>query len=197
MNTNTNNKMTNYRWLICAMLFIATTINYMDRQVLSLTWRDFIAPEFHWTNTHYGLIASLFSGFYAISMLFAGRLVDWLDTRKGYLWSIGIWSVGACLHAFCGIATNWWVNSDNTVALETISNTQTIATIISVSVTFFIFARLILAIGEAGNFPAAIKAVAEYFPKKDRAFATSLFNAGAQIGALIAPLTIPILAIHF
>ena len=70
--------MTNYRWLICAMLFIATTINYMDRQVLSLTWRDFIAPEFHWTNTHYGLIASLFSGFYAISMLFAGRLVDCL-----------------------------------------------------------------------------------------------------------------------
>jgi ACS family hexuronate transporter-like MFS transporter len=83
-------KMTNYRWVICAMLFFATTINYMDRQVLSLTWRDFIAPEFHWTNTYYGLIASLFTGFYSASMLFAGRLVDWLDTRKGYLWSIDI-----------------------------------------------------------------------------------------------------------
>ena len=190
-------KMTNYRWVICAMLFFATTINYMDRQVLSLTWRDFIAPEFHWTNTHYGLIASLFTGFYSASMLFAGRLVDWLDTRKGYLWSIGIWSIGACLHALCGVATEYWIGVDSAAALEAVKDVKIVSTIVTVSVTFFVFARLILAIGEAGNFPAAIKATAEYFPKKDRAFATSLFNAGAQIGALIAPLTIPVLAINF
>jgi ACS family hexuronate transporter-like MFS transporter len=191
-------KMSQYRWAICALLFFATTINYMDRQVLSLTWKDFIAPEFHWTNDDYGNITSLFSIFYAISMLFAGRLVDKLDTKKGFLWAIGVWSVGAVLHAFCGIATsgiltgNWIVGFDG--AKEIISGVGTVSKIINVSVVLFIFARLILAIGEAGNFPAAIKATAEYFPKKDRAFSTSIFNAGATVGALVAPITIPLIA---
>ena len=84
-------KITNYRWVICAMLFFATTVNYLDRQVLSLTWKDFIAPEFHWTNVHYGNITALFSIMYAVCMLFAGRIVDRLDTKNGYLWAIGIW----------------------------------------------------------------------------------------------------------
>ena len=92
MNNTGKSKMTNYRWVICAMLFFATTINYLDRQVLSLTWKDFIQPEFHWTNDDYGNITSLFSLFYAISMLFAGKFVDWLDTKKGFLWAIGVWS---------------------------------------------------------------------------------------------------------
>ncbi|MCC8018456.1 MAG: MFS transporter [Rikenellaceae bacterium] len=197
MNQATTTKMTNYRWVICMMLFFATTINYMDRQVLSLTWVDFIAPEFHWTNTHYGLITSLFSLFYAVSMLFAGRFVDKLDTKKGFLWAIGVWSVGACLHALCGIATEWWVGIDNAAALAAVSDAKTVATIISVSVTMFIIARLVLALGEAGNFPAAIKATAEYFPKKDRAYATSIFNTGATVGALVAPITIPVIAKHF
>lgn len=187
-------KMTNYRWVVCSMLFFATAINYLDRQVLSPTWMDFIAPEFHWTNTHYGLITMCFSGFYALSMLFAGRIVDRLDTKKGYLWSIGIWSFGACLHALCGIATEWWVGVDSAAALAAISGAKTVATVINVSVTMFIFARLVLAVGEAGNFPAAIKATAEYFPKKDRGFATSIFNSGAQIGALVAPVSIPVIA---
>ena len=90
MNNSVSERMTNCRWAICAMLFFATTVNYLDRQVLSLTWKDFIAPEFHWTNNHYGTIAALFSVFYAVSMLFAGRVVDWLDTKKGYLIAIGI-----------------------------------------------------------------------------------------------------------
>ncbi|MCD8173284.1 MAG: MFS transporter [Alistipes sp.] len=197
MNQATTTKMTNYRWVICMMLLFATTINYMDRQVLSLTWVDFIAPEFHWTNTHYGLITSLFSLFYAVSMLFAGRFVDKLDTKKGFLWAIGVWSVGACLHAVCGIATEWWVGVDSAAALAAVSDVKTVATIINVSVAMFIFARLILALGEAGNFPAAIKATAEYFPKKDRAYATSIFNAGATVGALVAPITIPVIAKHF
>jgi len=192
------NKISNYRWTICAMLFFATTINYLDRQVLSLTWKDFIAPEFHWTNNDYGNITALFSIFYAASMLFAGRFVDWLDTKKGFLWAIGIWSIGACLHAFCGIATSgivtgeWLVGFEGAKdALETIGDT---GTVINVSVTLFIFARFVLALGEAGNFPAAIKATAEYFPKKDRALSTSIFNAGATVGALAAPVTIPFIA---
>jgi len=193
-----NVKMTNYRWVICFMLFFATTINYLDRQVLSLTWKDFIAPEFYWTNNDYGTITALFSIFYAISMLFAGRLVDKLDTKKGFMWAIGIWSFGAILHAFCGIATSgiltghWLVSFGE--AKQFISGVDNVAKIVNVSVTLFIFARIVLAIGESGNFPAAIKATAEFFPKKDRAFATSIFNSGAQIGALIAPLTVPFIA---
>ncbi|WP_134089140.1 MFS transporter [Olivibacter sp. XZL3] len=187
-----------YRWTICTLLFFATTINYLDRQVLSLTWKDFIAPEFNWTNNDYGNITALFSIFYAASLLFAGRFVDWLDTKKGFLWAIGIWSIGACLHAFCGIATagmltgNWFLGFEG--AKEALALVDDSAKIISVSVSLFVFARLVLAIGEAGNFPAAIKATAEYFPKKDRAFATSIFNAGATVGALAAPVSIPFIA---
>ncbi|WP_408022198.1 MFS transporter [Sphingobacterium sp.] len=191
----------NYRWVICSLLFFATTINYLDRQVLSLTWKDFISPEFHWTNTDYGNITALFSIFYAISMLFAGRFVDWMDTKKGFLWAIGIWSIGAILHAFCGIATSgivageWFVGFEG--AKEAISHVNNVGLVISVSVNLFIFARFVLAVGEAGNFPAAIKATAEYFPKKDRALSTSIFNSGATIGALAAPLTIPVIAAHW
>lgn len=191
----------NYRWVICSLLFFATTINYLDRQVLSLTWKDFISPEFHWTNTDYGNITALFSIFYAISMLFAGRFVDWMDTKKGFLWAIGIWSFGAILHAFCGIATSgivageWFVGFEG--AKEAISHVNNVGLVISVSVNLFIFARFVLAVGEAGNFPAAIKATAEYFPKKDRALSTSIFNSGATIGALAAPLTIPVIAAHW
>lgn len=194
-------KMTNYRWLICTMLFFATTVNYLDRQVLSLTWKDFIAPEFHWTNDDYGNITAFFSIIYAFSMLFAGRFVDWLDTKKGFLWAIGIWSIGACLHAFCGIATSgivageWFVGFSG--AREAISQINNVGMIVNVSVTLFIFARFVLAVGEAGNFPAAIKATAEYFPKKDRALSTSIFNAGATVGALAAPISIPVIAEHF
>ena len=90
---------TNYRWYICALLFFSTTINYLDRQVLSLTWKDYLVPEFHWTDNDYGTITALFSIFYAVSMLVAGRFVDWMDTKKGFLWAIGIWSVCACIPA--------------------------------------------------------------------------------------------------
>ena len=180
------------------MLFLATTINYLDRQVLSLTWKDFIVPEFHWTNNDYGNITAIFSGVYAIAMLFAGRVIDWMGTRNGFLWAIFIWSVGACIHALCGIATSGIVTGQWLVgfrgASEALSTVGDVALISSVSVSLFIFARVVLAIGESGNFPAAIKATAEFFPKKDRAYATSIFNAGATVGALMAPLTIPFIA---
>ncbi|MFV0289341.1 MAG: MFS transporter [Mangrovibacterium sp.] len=205
---NGTTKMSNYRWTIVAMLFMATTINYLDRQVLSLTWNDFIAPEFHWTDKNYGLITALFSIFYAISLLFAGRFIDWMGTKKGFLWAIGIWSLGAVIHAFCGIATSgvaageWLVGFHgaseairNFIGPETgIDYLANVGKVINISVVLFIFARLVLAIGEAGNFPAAIKTTAEYFPKKDRAYATSIFNAGATVGALAAPIVIPFLA---
>lgn len=186
-------KMTNFRWVICAMLFFATTVNYLDRQVLSLTWDEFIKPEFHWDESHYGTVTSIFSIIYALSMVFAGRFVDWLGTKKGYLWAIGIWSLGACMHAFCGIVTEAVAGMGS--AAELVRATGDAVVLIStVSMYCFLVARSVLAIGESGNFPAAIKTTAEYFPKKDRAFATSIFNAGASIGALIAPLTIPLLA---
>ena len=188
--------MSNYRWIICSMLFFATAVNYLDRQVLSLTWKDFIAPEFHWTDTHYGTITAIFSIIYAIANLFAGRFVDWLGSKKGYLWAIAIWSLGACLHALCGWATEMSLGLKDVNEMIAASGALT-STIAITSVYYFIAARIVLAVGESGNFPAAIKVTAEYFPKKDRAFATSIFNAGSTIGALIAPVSIPPLASYF
>ena len=193
---------TNYRWIICSLLFVALVINYLDRQVLSLTWKNFIVPEFGWSDADYGLITGVFSIVYAVSMLFAGKFVDYVGTKRGYLWAIGVWSAGACLHAFCGIATNGivtgqWVLSftEARAHLESLQSVSDIAVMITtVSVWLFLGARCILSIGEAGNFPCSIKAVAEYFPKKDRGFATGVFNSGAQIGALVAPFSIPVIA---
>lgn len=192
-NKSTSGKvMTNWRWWMCALLFVATTINYMDRQVLSLTYKDFIAPEFHWTDADYGTITAFFSIFYAVACLFAGKFVDWMGTKKGFLWAIGIWSFGACLHAGCGLVTA--LMQDTTVTELCKATGDAALVIASVSVWLFLACRAILALGESGNFPAAIKVTAEYFPKKDRALATSLFNAGASVGALAAPVTVPILA---
>ena len=199
MSNNTNKQlMTSWRFWMVVLLFVATTVNYMDRQVLSLTWKDFIAPEFHWTDNDYGTITAIFSIVYAICMLFAGKFVDWMGTKKGYLWAIGVWSAGACLHALCGWATMHIQGFESVGAMAAVETGSAAAlAIASTSVWLFIAARCILALGEAGNFPAAIKVTAEYFPKKDRAFATSIFNAGASVGALVAPATIPLLAQYF
>ncbi len=186
-------KMTNYRWVICAMIFFATTVNYLDRQVLSLTWDEFIKPEFHWNEINYGNITAVFAIVYAFAQLFAGRIVDRLGTKRGYTVSIAVWSLGACLHAICGVATEAHVGASS--RMELIQATGDAAIVISTfSVYMFMIARAILALGEGGNFPSAIKATAEYFPKKDRAFATSIFNSGSSIGALVAPLSIPLIA---
>ena len=189
-------KMTKFRWVICTMLFVATTVNYLDRQVLSLTFPDFIKPEFHWTDANYGTITASFSLIYAVACLFAGKFIDWMGTKKGYLWAIFVWSLGACLHAACGIATCWFVKDVSSVeALRAVqAGSATAAAIAGVSVWLFLVCRAVLALGEAGNFPAAIKVTAEYFPKKDRAFATSIFNSGSSVGALAAPLSIPLIA---
>ena len=172
-----------FRWVVCALLFFATTVNYLDRQVLSLTWKDFIAPEFGWTDNDYGTITAVFSIVYAVCNLFAGKFIDRLGTKKGYCWAIFAWSLGACLHAGCGAGTAA-LRGAGLVAMAGVT----------VSVWLFLFCRAALALGEAGNFPAAVKVTAEYFPKKDRAFATSIFNAGSSVGALAAPLAIPLIA---
>ena len=188
-------KATKFRWVICTMLFLATLVNYMDRQVLSLTWKDFIAVDFHWNDNDYGNITAIFSIFYAIISLFAGRVIDWLGTKKGYVLAIFVWSLGACMHAACGIATLKLTGIPNMDALRAVqAGSQTALMVSTISVWLFLGCRIVLACGEAGNFPSAVKVTAEYFPKKDRAYATSIFNSGASIGALVAPLIIPVLA---
>ena len=199
MSSTQTKLMTNWRWWLCSLLFVATTVNYLDRQVLSLTYEEFIKPQFHWTDANYGTITSFFSIFYAVACLFAGKFVDWMGTKKGYLISICVWSFGACLHALCGWGTTLFVDGvDSSAALKAVeAGSNAMLAISTTSVYLFLLCRGILALGESGNFPAAIKVTAEYFPKKDRAFATSIFNAGASVGALAAPLCIPPLAMKF
>jgi ACS family hexuronate transporter-like MFS transporter len=157
------NPIGNYRWTICALLFFATTINYLDRAVISLV-KEYLDLEFKWSKSDYANITVAFQAAYAIGMLGAGRLVDWLGTKSGYALSLMTWSFAAMGHYF--ISTNFG----------------------------FYIARVALGITESGNFPAAIKATSEWFPKKERAFATGIFNSGTNIGAIIAPLTVPFIA---
>jgi len=176
----------NYRWTICALLFFGTTINYLDRQVLSLL-HPILEKEFNWTNSDYGTITAVFQLAYAFFMLLAGRAIDKLGTKKGYSIALIIWSVGAMIHAY---------------AMEIGKAAGTVLGIlgitgISVSVLGFLIARIVLGMGEAANFPAAIKATAEYFPKKERSLATGIFNSGSNIGAILAPLTVPGLAAYW
>src|SRR6187402_1276863 len=178
--------MGNYRWTICALLFFATTVNYLDRQVLSLL-APALSKEFGWTNSDYANITAVFQFVYAISMLFAGRVIDKLGTKWGYIVAIVLWSIGAIMHAYAipiGELTN------NALAIAGIAA-------IPVSIIGFMISRAVLAIGESGNFPAAIKATAEYFPKKERSFATGIFNSGANVGAILAPLTVPWIAANW
>ncbi|RZJ73834.1 MFS transporter [Flavobacterium sp.] len=178
--TNQKKSVGNYRWSIVALLFAATTINYLDRQVLSLL-QPYLEDIFKWSNSDYANITAVFQFAYALSMLFAGRIVDKLDTKWGYGWSIIIWSLAAMVHAFSIPIGEFFSGILGWVGIS----------VLSVSVTGFIVSRALLAFGEAGNFPAAIKAVAEYFPKKERSLATGIFNSGANVGAILAPLTIP------
>jgi MFS transporter, ACS family, hexuronate transporter len=153
-----------YRWTICGLLFFATTINYLDRQVISLVVEDYLVPEFKWTETDYANLTVAFQLAYAIAMFGVGRLIDKLGTKIGYAISLLLWSVAAMGHA-----------------------------LIRSTAGFFV-ARAALGVTEAGNFPAAIKTTAEWFPKKERALATGIFNSGSNIGAIIAPLTVPFIA---
>src|SRR5919112_1299550 len=159
-----------YRWVICALLFFAATINYIDRQGLGIL-KPTLQAEFGWSEVDYADIVFSFQLAYAIGLLLAGRIIDWLGTRTGFAVFIVIWSLAAIAHAeapmFGGAAA----------ALLAIAG--------------FIFARFALGLGEGGNFPAAIKVVAEWFPKRERAFATGLFNSGTNVGAIVTPIVVP------
>ncbi len=156
----------NYRWTICALLFLATTINYIDRQILSLL-KEILDKDIGWTNEQFGWVNSAFQLSYGLGLLGFGWFVDRFGTKLGYAVSITAWSFAAASHALVG------------------------------SVGGFIAARGALGLGEAGNFPSAIKAVALWFPKRERAFATSIFNAGTNAGALVAPAIIPWMAFRW
>lgn len=175
-----------FRWTIVALLFSATTINYLDRQVLSLL-QPVLAETYSWSNADYANISAAFQLVYAFSMLLVGRWVDRIGIKKSYTWAIAIWSAGAVMHAFAlpigtfGLSVLGWVG----------------LAAIPASVLGFMLSRAVLAFGEAGNFPVAIKVTAEYFPKNERSVATGLFNSGANIGAIIAPLCVPWIAYHW
>lgn len=159
-------KLIGHRWAVCGLLFFATTINYIDRQILSLL-KPILDDQLHWTNVEFGMVNSAFQGAYGVSLLVFGWLIDKYGTKIGYAISIAAWSLAAMGHALVG------------------------------SVGGFLWARVALGLGEGGNFPAAIKATAIWFPKKERALATSLFNSGANVGAILAPAIVPWLAFKF
>ena len=154
------------RWGVCALLFAATTINYIDRQILSLL-KPLLDDQLHWSNAEFGLVNSAFQGAYAVSLLFFGWFVDRFGTKLGYSVSIAAWSLAAMAHSLVS------------------------------SLGGFFSARVLLGLGEGGNFPAAIKTVAEWFPQKERALATGIFNSGANVGAIIAPAIVPWMALSF
>ena len=159
-------KIGRYRWVICALLFFATTINYIDRQVLGIL-APTLQKDIGWNEAQYGAIVSWFTFAYALGYLGAGRLMDRIGTRLGFSISVVIWSLSAMAHSLAR------------------------------SVTGFSIARFALGIGESGNFPASIKTVAEWFPAKERALATGIFNAGSNVGAIITPLVVPWIALRY
>jgi len=154
------------RWYICGLIFLATTINYIDRQVLGIL-KNTLQMEIGWNEVQYGAIVMAFQLAYALSLLGVGRIMDLWGTRKGYTFSISFWSLAAMGHALVKSTLGMGV------------------------------ARFFLGLGEGGNFPAAIKTVAEWFPKKERALATGIFNAGSNVGAVVAPLAVPWIAITY
>lgn len=156
-------KKTNVRWSMVALLFCATTINYIDRQVIGLL-KPILQQDLGWTEADYGYIITIFNIAYAVGMIVGGRMLDKLGTKIGYAVTIFVWSIGGMLHA----------------AVR--------------SVAGFAVMRAILGVGEAGNFPAAVKTTAEWFPKRDRAFATGVFNSGSTIGAIVAPFIVAVIA---
>ena len=182
------------RWVICALLFFAATVIYIDRQVIGIL-KPTLAAEFGWTEIDYGWIVFAFQTAYAIGLLFVGNLMDKIGTKKGFSLSIIVWSIGAILHAWAvpmGLAA---LGVLTFIAVQLGYSAAAIG--FSASVIGFIIARFILGIGEAGNFPASIKTVAEWFPKKERALATGIFNSGTNIGALATPLIVPWIAVTY
>lgn len=178
-----------FRWVICALLFFAATVNYIDRQVLGIL-KPTLEHEFGWSETDYGWIVFSFQTAYAIGLLIVGRSMDRFGTKKGFAYSITLWSLAAMAHAWAlpiGVAVATILTVFGFVSQSTAFT----------SVVGFIVVRFLLGLGEAGNFPASIETVAEWFPKKERALATGIFNSGTNIGALATPLLVPLVVLYW
>jgi ACS family hexuronate transporter-like MFS transporter len=193
----------NRRWLICGLLFFAATINYVDRQVIGIL-KPTLQTEFGWTELDYSWIVFSFQTAYAIGLLFVGKLMDRIGTKIGFALAIIVWSIAAIAHAWAvgiGTATSPFVVPlvNGLVAvfnfISAFLGIEAWTVTLSVSVVGFMVARFMLGLGEAGNFPASIKTVAEWFPKKERALSTGIFNAGTNVGALATPLLVPIIVL--
>jgi MFS transporter, ACS family, aldohexuronate transporter len=174
-----------YRWVICSLLFFATTINYIDRQVVSLLGPT-LSAEFGWSDLDYSHIIFNFTLAYAIGLLAVGPLIDRLGTKIGFALAISFWSLAAIGHAVAHLYNGPAIPSIDISASTGFAFVSLVGTVAG-----FSLARFALALGEAGNFPASIKATAEWFPKKERALATGVFNSGTNVGALVAPLVVP------
>jgi ACS family hexuronate transporter-like MFS transporter len=161
-----NSKIGKYRWTICGLIFFATTVNYLDRQVISLL-KPVLEKEFNWSETDYSNIVIAFQIAYAIGFAGAGRIIDKIGTKLGYAMALTFWSMSAIAHAFAKTTFGFGV------------------------------ARAALGLSEGGNWPAAVKTVAEWFPKKERALATGIFNSGANIGAILAPILVPLIVVKW
>ncbi len=173
---------TNVRWLICALLFFAAAINYIDRQVIGLL-KPTLQEQFHFDEQDYAAIVFTFQAAYAIGLLLSGRIMDRIGVRRGFALAVVVWSIGAVMHG----AADWlpWLR------IPTLSIDPPAVVFLGGATAGLALSRLVLGLGEAGNFPASIKAVAEWFPKKERALATGIFNSGTNIGALVTPLVVP------
>jgi len=176
----------NYRWVVCALLFFATTVNYIDRQILSLI-KEFLDVQFGWSKADFGLVNSLFQAAYGLGLLFFGWFVDRFGVKVGYAVSMVGWSLAAMAHALVSIMPGH----------ASVQIGGRVFGAAALAVAAFGVCRVLLGLSEAGNFPAAVKSTAQWFPKRERAFATSLFNSGTNVGALLAPAVIPFLAIKF
>jgi ACS family hexuronate transporter-like MFS transporter len=174
-----------FRWVICGLLLAAAIVNYMDRQVISIL-KPTLQKQFGWSEIDYADIVFAFQLAYAIGFAFAGRIVDKIGTRAGFSIAIVVWSSAAVLHAYAPA-----IGGPASAVLGMIGLGY------STSVAGFIAVRALLGLGESGNFPAAIKTVAEWFPRRERALATGVFNSGTNVGALVAPIVVPIITLAY
>ena len=193
----------NFRWAICSLLFFAATINYIDRQVIGIL-KPTLTEQFGWSELDYSWIVFAFQTAYAIGLLFVGKLMDRIGTKIGFALAIVVWSIAAMAHAWAPEIGTVFAPVVAPIVAAVVSAFNSISSVfgaapwtftLSASVAGVMVVRFLLGIGEAGNFPASIKTVAEWFPKKERAFATGIFNAGTNVGALATPLAVPLIVI--
>ena len=174
----------NFRWAVCGLLFFSVAINYVDRNIIGIL-KGPLSKELGWSETDYAHIAAAFQFAYAFGYLFGGRLMDWIGVKRGLPIAVAVWSVAAAAHGLCSLLPH-----DRTVSMS-LAWLSLGALVVPATAFGFMAARVVLGLAEGGNFPAAIKTVADWFPVKERALATGLFNAGTNVGAILCPFAVP------